>query len=101
MTTPREPGWHPDPESPATLQRYWDGGRGTDDSRPTGYVTQPGGATPVAEPAADTTPTFGAAPPETGGPAAARQRLRAAQVVVAVAVVLALLALVLVLGGVL
>ena len=101
MTTPREPGWHPDPENPATLQRYWDGSSWTDDSRPTGYVTQPGGPQPVATPAADTTPVFGAAPPETGGPQAARRRLRAAQVAGGIAVALALLALLLVLTGVL
>ena len=100
MTRPPEAeGWYPDPESPATLQRYWDGQGWTDDSRPTGYVTQPGGPPPQAAPGPDTTPVFGARPPETGGPAAARTRLRTAQLAVGVAVALVLLALVLVLTG--
>lgn len=100
MTTSREPGWHPDPEHPATLLRYWDGSQWTDDSRPTGYVTQPAGPSPAGT-AGGGTPMFGAAPPETGGPKAARRRLRAGQVTVAVIGALALVTLVLVLTGVL
>lgn len=100
MTTSREPGWHPDPEHPATLQRYWDGSQWTDDSRPTGYVTQPAGPLPGAATGAGT-PVFGAAPPETGGPQAARRRLRAGELTVAAIAVLALVALVLVVTGVL
>ena len=97
MTTPREPGWHADPDHPTSLQRYWDGERWTDDSRPTGYVTQPAGAPPAAVPGEESTPVFGATPPETGGPAAARQRWRAAQIATAVAVAVVLVALVAVL----
>lgn len=100
MSAPREPGWHPDPEQPTTLLRWWDGERWTGRSRPTGYVTQPAGPEPVAAspPGGSPTPVFGAAPPETGGPEAARRRLRigrlavlvgAAVVVVAVLVVVA------------
>ena len=101
MSTPREPGWHPDPEHPATLQRYHDGTDWTDQSRPTGYVTQPGGPPPVAAPEQDGRPVFGATPPPVPEPGEARRRMTAASVATATAVVLALLALVLVLSGVL
>lgn len=101
MTAPHEPGWHPDPEAPATLQRYHDGSDWTDESRPAGYVTQPGGPAPVATPAADATPVFGAAPPPVPEPNEARRRMTTATVAVCVAVALVLLALVLVLTGIL
>ena len=99
MTAPLEPGWHPDPEAPASLQRYHDGVQWTEQSRPTGYVPQPGGPAPAATPAADTTPVFGAAPPPSGEPGEARRRMTTATVAVAVAAVLVLLSLVLVLTG--
>ena len=92
MTAPRQPGWHADPEHPTSLQRYWDGERWTDESRPTGYVTQPAGAPPEA--ATTGAPGFGATPPETGGPAAARRRWHTAQVATAVAVVVVVVAFV-------
>ncbi len=101
MTTPIGPGWHPDPHAPASLQRYWDGERWTDDSRPTGYVTQPGGPPPVGVPATETTPMFGAAPPEVEGLAGARRRMSIAVTTLAVLAGLAVLALVLALAGVL
>ena len=101
MTAPHEPGWYPDPEAPATLQRYHDGDRWTDESRPTGYVTQPAGPEPVATPASTGTPVFGASPPPVPEPGEARRRMTAANVAVTTAVVLVLLALVLVLTGVL
>ena len=101
MSTPREPGWHPDPENPATLQRFHDGSGWTDQSRPTGYVTQPGGPAPVAAPAGDATPVFGATPPPVPEPGEARRRMTAASVAVVAAVVLAVVALLLVLTGVL
>jgi hypothetical protein len=102
MTEPRSPGWYPDPEAPATLQRYYDGSGWTDDSRPTGYVTQPGGPAPVTPPPpGDTTPVFGATPPPSGDPEGPKRRMTTAVVAVAVAVALAALAGVLVLLGVL
>jgi hypothetical protein len=97
----REPGWYPDPEAPATLQRFHDGAGWTDESRPAGYVTQPAGPEPVAAPTPDTTPVFGAAPPPVPERGEARRRWTTATVAVAVAVVLALVALVLVVTGVL
>jgi hypothetical protein len=36
MSEPLEPGWHPDPEAPATLQRFYDGSGWSDDTRPAG-----------------------------------------------------------------
>ena len=101
MSTPREPGWHPDPEAPATLQRYHDGSGWTDQSRPAGYVTQPAGPEPVATPAQDGTPVFGAAPPPVPEPGEARRRMTTATLAVVVAVVAAVVALLLVLLGVL
>lgn len=101
MTDPRQPGWYPDPEAPATLQRYHDGQGWTDESRPTGYVTQPAGPEPVSAPAASGTPVFGATPPPVPEPGEARRRMTAANVAVTAAVALVLLALVLVLAGVL
>jgi len=101
MTAPREPGWYPDPEAPATLQRYHDGDDWTDQSRPTGYVTQPAGPEPVAAPAETGRPVFGATPPPVPEPGEARRRMTAANVAVAAAVTLVLLALVLLLTGVL
>lgn len=101
MTAPLEPGWHPDPAAPATLQRYHDGTDWTDQTRPAGYVTQPAGPEPVATPAADTTPVFGATPPPVPEPGEARRRMTAASVAVVAAVTLALLALVALLSGVL
>jgi hypothetical protein len=98
MTEPSEPGWYPDPEAPATLQRYHDGTRWTDDSRPTGYVTQPAGPEPIASPA-DTTPVFGAAPPPVPEPGEAQRRMTVATVAVAVTVLLAVVALLVVLLG--
>jgi hypothetical protein len=101
MSEPREPGWYPDPEAPATLQRFHDGTQWTDQSRPTGYVTQPAGPEPVATPAADTTPVFGAAPPPVPEPGEAQRRMSIAVFAVCTAVALALLALILLLLGVL
>lgn len=101
MTAPSQPGWHPDPDAPATLQRFHDGERWTDQSRPAGYVTQPGGPAPVATPAPDSTPVFGATPPPVPERGEARRRMTTATVAVAVAVLLAVLALVAVLAGVL
>ena len=100
MDTPREPGWHPDPDAPTTLQRYHDGTGWTDDSRPVGYVTQPAGPAPVAQPA-DATPVFGAAPPPSPEPGEARRRLRAGYAVAVVIAVGAVVLLVLLLLGVL
>ena len=101
MTAPLQPGWHPDPEAPATLQRYHDGDDWTDQSRPAGYVTQPGGPAPLATPGEDATPVFGAAPPPVPEPGEARRRMTTATVAVGVAVALVVLSLVLVLTGVL
>lgn len=92
MTTPHEAGWHPDPEAPATLQRYHDGTRWTEQSRPAGYVTQPGGPAPVATPPADATPVFGASPPPAPEPGEARRRMRTAVVAVCAAGALVLVA---------
>ena len=94
-TAPRPPGWHPDPEAPATLERYWDGTGWTDDSRPAGYVTQP--AAPIGSPAG----TFGSAPAPSGDPEEPRRRMTTAVVATALAVLAALVALVLVVVGVL
>lgn len=101
MDTPREPGWYPDPEAPSTLQRYHDGTRWTDDSRPVGYVTQPAGPAPVAQPPDTTTPVFGAAPPPSPDPGEARRRLTAGVAVAVAIAVGALVLLVLLLLGVL
>ncbi|HWG92600.1 MAG TPA: DUF2510 domain-containing protein [Mycobacteriales bacterium] len=97
MTTPHQPGWYADPDRPTSLQRYWDGERWTGGTRPTGYVTQPAGTPPVAP--GTTVAGPGAAPRETGGPDAARRRLRTAQAATAVAVVVALVALVVLVLG--
>ena len=97
MTDPREPGWYADPEAPATLQRYHDGSGWTQDSRPTGYVTQPGGPAPVAAPSGDATPVFGATPPPSGDPAGPKRRMTTAVVATAVAVAVVVLAAVLLL----
>ena len=59
------------------------------------------GENPVNPNAEQIGQTYGAPPVETGGPAAARRRLRAAYVAIAVAVLLALVALLLVLTDVL
>ena len=99
MTAPLQPGWHPDPEAPATLQRYHDGDGWTDQSRPAGYVTQPGGPAPLTTPAEDGSPVFGATPPPVPEPGEARRRMTTATVAVGVAVLLAVVALVLVLTG--
>ena len=99
MTEPREPGWYPDPEAPASLQRFHDGTGWTDDSRPTGYVTQPGGPAPVAAPTGDGTPVFGATPPPVPEPGEARRRMRTATVAVAIAGAVVLVGLVLLLTG--
>jgi hypothetical protein len=99
MTHPLERGWHPDPEAPATLQRYHDGTGWTDESRPTGYLTQPAGPQPVATPPGDTTPVFGATPPPVPEPGEAERRMTTAKAAVAVAVAVAVLALVLLLAG--
>jgi hypothetical protein len=99
MSDPRQPGWYPDPDAPATLLRYHDGTGWTDDSRPTGYVTQPGGPAPVTPPAGDTTPVFGATPPPSGDPAGPRRRMTTAVVATALAVAVVLVTLVLVLTG--
>ena len=96
-----EPGWLPDPEQPTTLVRYWDGVAWTDETRPTSYVVQPAGPQPPVAAAEGARPVFGATPPETGGPSAARRRLRTAAVAVGVTVVLALVLVVLLLTGVL
>ena len=79
MTSPREPGWHPEPENPATLQRYHDGTDWTDESRP----------------------VFGAAPPPSPEPGEARRRLTAGVTVAVVIGVGALVLLLLLLLGVL
>ena len=101
MSEPVESGWHPDPEAPATLQRYHDGSGWTDQSRPAGYVTQPGGPAPLATPAPDATPVFGAAPPPVPEAGEAKRRMGAAVFTLGILGVLAVLALVLVLVGVL
>ena len=93
-------GWHPDPEAPTTLQRYHDGTDWTSDTRPTGYVTQPAGPAPLAQPQ-DTTPVFGAAPPPVPEPGEARRRLQAGVAVMAVLAVSVVVLLVLLLLGVL
>jgi hypothetical protein len=100
VDAPREPGWYPDPEAPATLQRYHDGAGWTDDSRPAGYVTQPAGPAPVAQPP-DTSPVFGAAPPPSPEPGEARRRLTAGVAVAVAIAVGTLVLLVLLLLGVL
>jgi hypothetical protein len=101
MSQPTQPGWYADPEAPASLQRYFDGTRWTEDSRPTGYVTQPGGPEPVAAPTGDTTPVFGASPPPSGKPGGPKRRMTTAVVATSVAVALAVLVGLLILLGVL
>jgi hypothetical protein len=101
MTDPREPGWYPDPDAPTSLQRYHDGTGWTQDSRPTGYVTQPAGPEPVAAPTGDTTPVFGATPPPSGDPAGPKRRMTTAVVATSLAVAVVVLVGVLVLLGVL
>lgn len=96
-----EPGWLPDPEQPTTLVRYWDGAAWSDETQPTGYVVQPAGPQPPVAAGRGATSMSGATPPETGGPPAARRRLRVAQVAAGVTVVLALVLVVLLLTGVL
>ena len=101
---PDAPGWYADPEHPTTLQRRWDGERWTDDSRPTGYVTQPAGVPPAAPMAGTTQPMFGAPPAPDPDPVEAQEdaerRMSTAVVAIAVSVVLAVVALLLVLTGV-
>jgi hypothetical protein len=88
-----EAGWYPDPEAPTSLLRRWTGSAWTDDTRPTGYVVQPGGPPPVA--GATGTPMYGSTPPPDPDPADARRRLRigvgATALVVVAGVVLLLL----------